>query len=165
MPQYEVVTEDLDAVAQQLGRQAGGLDQTQAETTQAVDGLISQSDAAAQQGQAQITQTLGDLAQTVAASDQVANAANWTGPDSDRFRQGNADLTQAIDQTGQRMTAAIEDFRTRTGQLDAELQALTAEFANAIAQNRELTTELQSAVQIEMQSYEEAFNGSFNYGG
>lgn len=165
MPTYEVVTEDLDAVQQQLGHQVQGLDQTQAETTQAVDGLITRTDAAATQGEAQITGTLGDLAQTVSTSDQIASAAHWTGPDSDRFRQGNADLTQAINQTGQRMTDAIAGFRSRTAQTDAELQGLTAEFANAVTKCRELTAGLQSAVQIEAQSYEEAFNGSFNYAG
>jgi predicted nucleic acid-binding Zn-ribbon protein len=165
MPLYEVVTEDLDAVQQQLGRQGEGLDQTQAETTQSVTTLITETDTAATQGETQITQSLGDLAQVVATSDQVAQAANWTGADSDRMRQSNADLTQVIDQTNQRMTAAIADFKSRTAQIDADLQALTDEFTTAITQQRELTTQLQSAVQIEMQSYEEAFNGSFAYGG
>jgi chromosome segregation ATPase len=165
MPMYEVVTEDLEAVQQQLGRQVQGLDQTQAETTQAVSGLISQTDTAATQGQTTITSTLGELAQTVSASDQLANAAKWTGPDSDRFRQGNADLAQAIDQTSQRMTDSITQFRARTAQTDAELEALTAEFTNAVAKSRDLTADLQAAVQVEAQSYEEAFNGSFHYSG
>lgn len=165
MPMYEVVTEDLDAVQQQLGRQAEGLDHAQTGTTQAVDQLIGQTDASATQGQAQITGTLGGLTQTVATSDQVANAAHWTGADSDRFRQSNADLTQAIDLTGKRMTESIDDFRARTAQIDAGLQDLTAQFATAVARTRELTADLQAAVQIEAQSYEEAFNGSFHYGG
>lgn len=165
MPLYRVVLEDLDAVQAALTTQADGLGTTQTGTQQAVTTLNDVTTQSLTTGRTTVTTQLDGLTQEVTRSNELANAAQWTGPDSDRFRQSNADLLTAIQQTGTRFDEAIGQYETSTGQLMATLQDLVAEFAAATQTSLDSSTRLSSAVQVESQSYEEAFNGSFAYGG
>jgi len=165
MPLYRVVLEDLDAVQAALTTQADGLGTTQAGTQQAVTQLNDLTTQSLATGRTTVTQQLDTLTQEVTRSNELATAAQWTGPDSDRFRQSNADLMTSIQQTGVRFDEAITQYEVATTQLMATLQDLVAEFTAATQASLDSSTRLSAAVQIESVSYEEAFNGSFAYGG
>lgn len=165
MPYYRVTLEDLDAVQAALMTQADGLGNTQAQTQQSVTQLADTTTQALATGRATVTEQLETLAQEVTRSNELANAAQWTGPDADTFRQANADLLTVIDQTNLRFTDAVTQYEVSSQQLMATLDELVAEFTVASQASQESSTQLSSAVQIEAQSYEEAFNGSFAYGG
>lgn len=165
MPLYRVVLEDLDAVQAALTTQADGLGVTQAQTQQAVTQLGDVTTQALSTGRISVTEQLDALGAEVNRSNEMANAAQWTGPDSDRFRQSNAELLTAIQQTSTRFTDAITAYEAATTQLMVALADLVAEFSAATQASQESSARLSSAVQIEAQSYEEAFNGSFAYGG
>ena len=165
MPLYRVVLEDLDAVQSALTTQADGLGTTQAQTQTSVTTLGDTTTQALTTGRTTVTEQLDALAAEVTRSTELANAAQWTGPDSDRFRASNADLLTVISQTNTRFPEAVTDYETATTQLMATLQDLVAEFTAATLTSQESSTRLGSAVQVESASYEEAFNGSFGYGG
>ena len=165
MPHYLVVTEDLAAVQAALTTQADGLGTTQAQTQQTIARLGETTTQALTTGRTTVTDQLAALTAEVTRSNELAAAAQWTGPDSDRFRQSNAELMTAIEQTGVRIGEAVTAYETSTTQLMAVLDDLVAEFVTATTASQESSTRLSSAVQIEAQSYEEAFNGSFAYGG
>ena len=165
MPLYRVALEDLDAVQAALNTQAEGLGTTQTGTQQAVTTLNDTTTQSLATGRTTVTQQLDTLAQEVTRSNDLATKAQWTGPDSDRFRQGNADLMTSIQQTGARFDEAIGQYEVSTKQLMATLQDLVTEFTTATQASLDSSTQLSSAVQIESVSYEEAFNGSFAYGG
>jgi hypothetical protein len=165
MPLYRVVLEDLDAVQAALTTQADGLGVTQAQTQQAVTQLGDVTTQALSTGRISVTEQLDALGAEVNRSNEMANAAQWTGPDSDRFRQSNAELLTAIQQTSTRFTDAITAYEAATTQLMVALADLVAEFSAATQASQDSSARLSSAVQIEAQSYEEAFNGSFAYGG
>lgn len=165
MPLYLVVMEDLAAVQAALTAQADGLGVTEAQTQQSVAQLGDVTTQALTAGRTSVTSQLEALGAEVTRSNEVANAAHWTGPDSDRFRQSNAELLTSIQQTNTRFTDAITAYEAATTQLMATLAELVAEFTAATQASSESSTRLSSAVQIEAQSYEEAFNGSFAYGG
>jgi hypothetical protein len=165
MPLYRVVLEDLDAVQAALTTQADGLGVTQAQTQQAVTQLGDVTTQALSTGRISVTEQLDALGAEVNRSNEMANAAQWTGPDSDRFRQSNAELLTAIQQTSTRFTDAITAYEAATTQLMVALADLVAEFSAATQASQDSSAQLSSAVQIEAQSYEEAFNGSFAYGG
>jgi hypothetical protein len=165
MPLYRVVLEDLDAVQVALTTQADGLGVTQAQTQQAVTQLGDVTTQALSTGRISVTEQLDALGAEVNRSNEMANAAQWTGPDSDRFRQSNAELLTAIQQTSTRFTDAITAYEAATTQLMVALADMVAEFSAATQASQDSSARLSSAVQIEAQSYEEAFNGSFAYGG
>lgn len=165
MPLYRVVLEDLDAVQTALTTQADGLGAAQAQTQQAVTQLGDVTTQSLTTGRTTVTEHLDGLAAEVTRSNEVANAALWTGPDADLFRQSNAELLTSISQTNTLFAEAITSYETATVQLMTVLSDLVAEFTTATLASQESSTRLGSAVQIEAQSYEEAFNGSFAYGG
>lgn len=165
MPLYLVVMEDLLQIQGVLGTQAQGLADTQGQTTQAVNGLNDLTTQALQTGRTKVMEQLQQLADTVNKSNEMAVAAHWTGPDADTFRQSNADLLQAIQQFSQRFDEAVAQYEAQMQQLMATLQDIAADFAAATQQSEESTTSLRVAVALEATSYEEAFNGSFAYGG
>src|SRR4051812_9494356 len=96
MPLYRVVMEDLDAVQGALTTQADGLSVTGTQTQQAVVLLGDVTMQALTTGRSSVTEQLDALGTEVSRSNELANAAQWTGPDSDRFRQSNAELLTAI---------------------------------------------------------------------
>jgi hypothetical protein len=165
MPYYRVTLEDLDAVQAALTTQADGLGNTQAQTQQSVTQLADATTQALATGRGTVAQQLETLTQEVTRSNEVANAAQWTGPDADTFRSANADLLAVIDQTNLRFSDALTQYENASQQLMATLDELVAEFTVASQASQDSSTQLSSAVQLEAQSYEEAFNGSFAYGG
>ena len=68
-----------------------------------------------------------------------------------------------INTTNARLADAIAQHLAATDQLDQQLDAANADFAQATQTSTEATTNLQSALQTETQSYDEAFAGSFTY--
>ena len=165
MPLYRVVIEDLNDVQAALTTQADGLATTQAQTTQTVAQLGDLTAQALTTGRTTVAEQLETLATEVTRSNERATEAQWTGPDSERFRQSNAELLTAIGQTSTRFTEAVTTYEAATTALMAVLDEVVAEFTAATQASQESSTQLGSAVQIEAQSYEEAFNGSFAYGG
>jgi predicted kinase len=165
MPLYQVVMEDLQQVQQVLATQAQGLADTHGQTTQAVTGLNDLTTQALQTGRTKVTEQLQLLTETVNKSNEMAAAAHWTGPDADTFRQSNQDLLAAIQQVSQRFDEAVTQYEAQMQQLMATLEQIAADFAAATQQSQESTARLGGAVGIEAQGYEEAFNGSFAYGG
>src|SRR4051812_3457487 len=99
MPYYRGTPEDLGAGQAAPMAQADGLGNTQAQTQQSVTQLADTTTQALATGRATVTEQLETLAQEVTRSNELANAAQWTGPDADTFRQANADLLTVIDQT------------------------------------------------------------------
>ena len=163
MAAYEVATEDLVAAQDQLGVQIETLGTTQIGVTTASETMVTTIVDSSRTTQTQIDGLLTELAALVSASDATATAAEWTGPDSEQFRQANAELLTVINTTNARLTDAITQHLAATDQLDQQLDAANAEFAQATQAAGEATTNLQSALQTETQSYEEAFAGSFTY--
>lgn len=162
---YEVMTEDLVAALDQLGVQIDTLSSTQTGVSTASDQLVQAIIAAAQTTEAQVDALLSDLAALITSTDQTATAADWTGPDSEQFRAANADLLAVITTTNARLTDAIGQHLTMTAHLSEQLDAATADFAQATQTSTESTTALRAALQAEVTSYDEAFNGSFSYSG
>ena len=162
---YEVMTEDLVAALDQLGVQIDTLGSTQTGVSTATDQLVQAIIAAAQTTQAQVDALLSDLAALIASTDQTATAADWTGPDSEQFRAANADLLTVITTTNAKLTDAIGQHLSATAQLSGQLDAATAEFAQATQTSSESTTSLRAALQTEVTSYDESFKGSFSYSG
>lgn len=165
MPMYTVSLEDLQQFVQQMSTQVSELSEAQGSIQQAADSLISTTDAATTQAQTTITGRLTELSTQVRQWDQESQGVQWNGQDSDTFRQANTQLAATIDQTQQQMTESIEAFRQKTAQLNAQLQDLVAQSSQAIAQSSEQCTRLGQAVSVESSAYQEAFNGSFAYGG
>lgn len=165
MASYEVLTEDLVASQDQLSVQIDSLGSTRTGVSTASDQMVQAIVDASRASQAQIDALLSELATLVSQSDAAATAAEWTGPDSEQFRQANADLLTVINATNIRLTDAITQHLTATVQLDQQLDAANADFAQATQASLESTTALRAALQTEAQSYEEAFAGSFGYAG
>lgn len=165
MASYEVATEDLVASQDQLGVQIDTLGTTQTGVPAASDQMVQAIVSASTATQAQIDGLLTELAGLVSRTDAAATAAQWTGPDSEQFRQANADLLTVINTTNTRLTEAIAQHLTTTMQLDQQLDAANADFTQATQASLESTTALRAALQTETQSYEEAFAGSFGYSG
>lgn len=165
MPLYLVVMEDLVQIQAVLGNQAQGLADAQSQAQQGIGGLNDLTTQSLQTGRTTVVEQLQRLAETVTTSNQLAEAAHWTGPDADRFRQSNADLLQAIQQTSQRFDDAVTQYETQMQQLMALLEQIMVEFTTATQRSAESTDGIRAAVGIEATSYEEAFNGSFAYGG
>ena len=165
MPLYLVVIEDLIQIQEVLSTQAQGLADTQGQATQAVQALNDLTTQALQTGRAKVVEQLQQLTETVTRSNELATAAVWTGPDADTFRQSNQDLLTAIQQTGQRFDEAVTQYEAQMQQLMATLEQIAADFATATQQSEESTNGIRGAVALEATSYEEAFNGSFAYGG
>lgn len=162
---YTVSVDDLQQFVQQMTTQVSELSDAQGSIQQAADALISTTDGASTQAQTTITAQLTELSSQVRQWDQQSQGVQWTGADSDAFRQANAELATTIDQTQQQMTESIEAFRQKTAQLNTQLQELVAQSSQAIARSAEQCTQLGQAVSVESSSYQEAFNGSFGYGG
>lgn len=163
MAAYEVATEDLVAAQDQLGVQIETLGTTQTGVATASETMVTTIVDSSRTTQTQIDGLLTELAALVSASDATATAAEWTGPDSEQFRQANAELLTVINTTNAKLTDAIAQHLAATDQLDQQLDAANADFAQATQASTEATTNLQSALQTETQSYEEAFAGSFTY--
>lgn len=165
MPLYLVVIEDLIQVQGVLSTQAQGLADTHGQATQSVQSLNDLTTQALQTGRTKVLEQLQQLTDTVNTSNEMATAAHWTGPDADTFRQSNQDLLQAIQLTSQRFDEAVTQYETQMQQLMATLEQIAADFAAATQQSEESTNGIRAAVALEATSYEEAFNGSFAYGG
>ena len=165
MAAYEVLTEDLVAAQDQLGVQIDTLGTTRTGVTTASEQMVTTIVDGSTTTQAQIDGLLAELAALVSATDATANAAEWTGPDSEQFRQANAELLTVIASTNTRLTDAITAHLAATAQLDTTLDAALADFGQAIQTSTESTTALLAALQTETVSYDEAFAGSFGYGG
>ena len=165
MASYEVVTEDLVASQDQLGVQIDTLGTTQTGVPAASDQMVQAIIDASTATQAQVDGLLTELATLVSQSDAAATAAEWTGPDSEQFRQANTELLTVINTTNTKLTDAIAQHLTATTQLDQQLDAANADFAQATQASLESTTALRAALQSETQSYDEAFAGSFGYTG
>lgn len=165
MATYEVLTEDLIGAQDQLGVQIDTLGTTQTGVSTASDLMVQTIIDATNTTQTQIDGLLAELATLVAQSDAAATAAQWTGPDSEQFRQANTELLTVINTTNVRLTEAIAQHLAATLQLDQQVDAATATFTQATQVSTESTTALQSALQAETQSYDEAFAGSFGYTG
>jgi ABC-type transporter Mla subunit MlaD len=165
MAGYNVATEDLDAVQQQLDVQlndlATSLSEVDAAGTQMQQQIMSSLDTAVHQ----VTAGHQELAALLTASQSTADAAHWTGPDSEQFRAGTAELLQTIRTVSERMLDALEQHRAATTALHSELEQAEADFAQAAGSSQESTGRLRDAVRAENESYEAAFNGSFGFAG
>lgn len=165
MAGYTVATEDLDAVQQQLDVQLDDLGTTLSEVDAAGDQMQQQILSTLDTAVAQVTAGHEDLATLLTTSQSAADSAHWTGPDSELFRAGTAELLQTIRTVSERMLDAMEQHRTATTALHAELEQAKAEFGQAVAASQESTSTLRDAVRTENQTYEDAFNGSFGFAG
>ena len=161
MPLYRVVIEDLNDVQAALTTQADGLATTQAQTTQSVTQLGDLTVQALTTGRTTVAEHLETLATEVNRSNERATTAQWPVPATERFRQRHAERRTAIDQTSTRFTEAVTTYEAATTALMTVLDEVIAEFTAATQASQESSTQLGSAVQIEAQSYEVAFNGSF----
>jgi len=163
MAAYEVLTEDLVAAQDQLGVQIDTIGTTQTGVSTASDQMTQAIVGATNATQAQLDTLLADLAALLSQSDAAATSADWTGPDSEQFRQANADLLAVITTTNAKLTDAIGQHLAATTQLDQQLDAATADFTQASQASADSTTALRAALATETQSYDEAFAGSFGY--
>lgn len=165
MAGYNVATEDLDAVQQQLEVQLNdlttSLSEVDAAGTQMQEQILSSLDTAV----TQVTAGHDELATLLTTSQSTADAAHWTGPDSELFRTGTAELLQTIQTVSARMLDAMAQHRAATTALHTELEQAEADFAQAVGASQESTTSLRDAVRTENQTYEDAFNGSFGFAG
>jgi hypothetical protein len=165
MAPYNVTTEDLDAVQQQLDVQVGELASSLAEVGAAGDQMQQQIMSSLDASVAQVTAGHDELATLLTTSQSTADAAHWTGPDSEQFRAGTAELLQTIHTVSQKMLDNMEQHRVATTTLHTEFEQAKADFTQAVNANQESTSSLRDAVRTENESYEQAFNGSFGYGG
>ena len=165
MATYEVLTEDLVTAQDQLGVQIDTIGTTQTGVSTASNQMTQSIVDATNATQAQLDTLLGDLANLLQASDAAATSADWTGPDSEQFRQANADLLTVINTTNAKLTDALAQHRATTAQLDQQLDQATADFTQASQISADSTTALRAALATETQSYDEAFNGSFGFTG
>ena len=165
MAAYEVLTEDLVAAGDQLGVQIDTLATTQTQVTGATTQMVATIADTATATQTQVDTLLTELATLVAATDGLATSAQWTGPDSEQFRQANTELLAVIGATNTRLTDAVAQHQTAIAQLDQQLTGAVDEFGRATQASTESTTALRAALQAETQSYAAAFAGAFGYAG
>ncbi|HWJ51990.1 MAG TPA: hypothetical protein VNT24_01280, partial [Propionibacteriaceae bacterium] len=165
MVAYEVQTEDLMGIRDQLAAQADLVGSTSSGIADATTTLLQQMEAGVSTAQVTIEGLLQSLADTVSTTDSTAAAADWIGPDSDTFRQANADLIAAIARSQTQLESALTGHRTATTQVGATLADTLQQFTAEAGRSQELTSQLSAAVGAEADSYEQAFNGSWSAAG
>lgn len=161
MSTFDVNTEDLGQVDQRLGAQAQQLNASLADVTQACAALRDTVLSTVSASEATITTACEQIVSTLQQSGTMAQQTVWTGPDSEQFRAGTAELMDQINQISLRVQENVQQYRTTTEQLHSELETQRAGFAQAIGKDQESTTSLQQAIQTETRTYEEAFAGGF----
>lgn len=165
MTYYRVTIEDLEAIRTALEAQAQGLDATRTQTQTSVSLLDEVTAQSLTAGLTGVTEQLTSLAEQITRAQELADAAEWTGTDADTFRRSNADLLVLIQQTDTAFAGAVQEYETSSRRLLAVLDDLVADFVATSNTLQDASADLGSAVQLEARSYEEAFNGSFAFGG
>jgi hypothetical protein len=165
MAGYEVQTEDLIGIRDQLAAQAGLVGSTSSSVVEATSTLLLQLEVGLRQAEATIDGLLQEVAATVQTTGSTAAAADWLGPDSEAFREANADLMAAVSRSQAQLETALTGHRTATTQIGATLLDTLGQFTAEASRSQELTGQLSAAVGAEANSYEQAFNGSWNEAG
>src|SRR4051812_8006927 len=106
MASYEVQTEDLLGIRDQLAVQAKLLAHTLGGISTAAAVMVDQVGGGSVRAQTTIDTFLAHLADVVARTDQTATYADWLGPDGDRFRLGNSELGATIGRSRNTIEAA-----------------------------------------------------------
>jgi hypothetical protein len=162
MPSYEVATEDLLSIRDQLSAQAVLLGSTRTTVTAATTAMVDQIDGGLAQAQTVIDAVLADLIGLVAAADAAAGMADWLGPDAEIFRAANADLSATIGRSRSTVETALIAHRAATTQLGRVMAATLEELDAEAGRSADLSAQLSAAVGAEADSYEAAFNGSWD---
>jgi hypothetical protein len=163
MPPYVVSIEDLQEMQAQLTHQLTQLGTAQLGVEADVRDLIEAMTAGIAGAQARIDHQMGELAGTLTRSRSLAQAARWTGPDSEQFRAGTEQLLATIEQSRDQLLSGVEAHRAGAAALRADVDAASTAFDDAARTLAAATARLERAVWIEAKSYEEAFNGRFAY--
>ncbi len=162
MAAYEVQTDDLIGVGEQLGRQAGVTATTRIGVDAATTSMITVLDTGASTAEATVGGLLADLAVIVSVADAAAGGADWLGADAEVFRSANAELVTVIGRSQTGLEQAFVAHRTATGELGRTLQATLTEFVAASSRSEDLAAQLAAAVGSEVEAYEAAFAGGFS---
>ncbi len=156
--------DDLAALADQLRRTATDLAATRDGSTTLSQTMVRSTQDAAQTGLTQITDQLSTMSASVSASVSQASAAQWTGANADRFRDGAASFQQNIE-TGRAATEeAFTDFNTHINALAASLEAYVQSFGAALSGAEDSSNQMSSAVEAQRANLDQVMNTGLTVG-
>src|SRR4051794_8374120 len=124
MVAYEVQTEDLIGIRDQLAVQADLVGGTSSGIAAATTTMLQQMEMGLNQAQSTIDRLLHELADSVLAAGSAAAGADWLGPDSDAFRAANADLIAAIARSQTQLGTVLTEHQAATIQTGATLAVM-----------------------------------------
>lgn len=165
MPSYVASIEDLKRVQAQLATQLDQLVTAQVGVDATVCDMTDALAAGIGAAQGRVEDQLGELTGILTRSRSLADSARWTGPDSEQFRSGTAQLLATIEQAHDQLLSGVEAHRVGAAALRADVDAASNVFEDAAKNLAVSTGLLDDAVGAETTGYEEAFNGSFRYTG
>ncbi len=150
--------DDLAVLADQLRQTAGDLATTRDSALTLSGQMVNTTRETAQNGLSTVEGQLTTMSASVTASVSQASAAQWTGANAERFREGAASFQANIEAGRTATTEAFSSFNTHIAALADALESYVQQFGTALAGAEESSHQMSAAVESQRANLDQVMN-------